>query len=143
MYHCDTAILGAPAVGPSSSRVPVVLIVDDDHVVAKTFERVLTLTGFHVLTAGNAADALGTLDALRPDAVILDMGMPLVNGLGLLYRIRSLEAHQYLPAIVLTGQNPLPDETLNEFNLLGAHVRYKPIRASELIETVRELLAPA
>ena len=51
----------------------------------------------------------------------------------------SRDAYQYLPAIVLTGQNPLPDETLNEFDILGAHVRYKPIRASDLIETVREL----
>ena len=125
--------------GPSSSHVPVVLIVDGAYIVAKTFQRVFTLAGFHVLTAANAIEALGTLDTLRPDAVIVDMGMRLVN-LGLLYRIRSLEVHQYLPAIVLTGQNPLPDETLNEFNLLGAHVRYKPIRASDLIETVCQLL---
>ena len=81
MDRCVTGILTAPAVSLVVA-LPVVLIVDDDEVVAKTFERILTLTGFHVLTAGNAVEALGTLDGLRPDAVILDMGMPLVNGLG-------------------------------------------------------------
>ena len=44
-----------------------------------------------------------------------------------------------VPAIVLTGPNPLADETLNEFNLLGAHLRHKPIGASDLIETVCQL----
>ena len=121
---------------------PVVLIVDDDRAVAKTSERILTRAGFNVFTAANAPEALDALDALRPDTVIVDMGMPFVNGLGLLYRIRSLDGHQYLPAIVLTGQNPLSDETLNECKLLGAHVRYKPIEANDLIQAVRTVCTP-
>jgi len=126
-------------VGPSP-HVSAVLIVDGDHIVAKTFERILALAGFAVRTAATAIEAHGTLKALRPDAVVIDTGMRSASGLGLLYHIRSLEMHQHLPAIVLTGQNPLPDEVLDEFDRLGAHVRYKPIGAADLIETVCQLL---
>jgi DNA-binding response OmpR family regulator len=124
---------------PTSPTHPMVLIVDDDPIVSKTFERVLVMGGFDVVMAHNATDALRMLDQNRPDAIIVDLLMPMVNGLGLLYRIRSLEAHQHLPAIVVTGLNPLPAETLAELATLDIAVRYKPIRGQDLLADARAL----
>jgi two-component system response regulator PrrA len=118
---------------------PTVLVVDDDEAVTKTFERTLIVGGFLVFTALNAQEALGHLDAHRPDAVILDVRMPLVNGLGLLYRMRTLEMFQHLPVLVVTGGS-LSTETLTELAALNATVRYKPIPAYELLAETRRLL---
>jgi DNA-binding response OmpR family regulator len=118
-----------------------ILVVDDDAAVTKTFERVLSDRGYRVLVARNAEQALRELDQTRPDAVIVDLRMPLVNGLGLLYRIRSREPHQkHLPVLVMTGDAALSDETLAELSTLGATVRYKPLRPTELLEAVRTLI---
>jgi DNA-binding response OmpR family regulator len=118
---------------------PTVLVVDDDEAVTKTFERALIVGGYRVLTAQSAADALHQLDTCRPNVVILDVFMPLVNGLGLLYRIRSLDTHQHLPVLIVTGGS-LSQETLAEIEALGATVRQKPIPASELLAVTRLLL---
>jgi DNA-binding response OmpR family regulator len=116
-----------------------ILVVDDDDAVTSTFERVLALHGYHVLTALNAEDALRQLDAGRPRAVLLDVRMPRVNGVALLYRIRSRDPFKQLPVLVITGI-PLSDEMLDEITALDARVRYKPVTVGELLADVQQLL---
>ena len=80
----------APAEGPlASSATRTILIVDDDRSVADTFARMLKLEGFNVATALNAEAGLELADSVRPDAIILDMRMPITNGLQFLRLVRS------------------------------------------------------
>lgn len=120
--------------------VATILVIDDDEAVVSTFERVLTFGGYRVLTAVSADEALRQLDESRPDALVLDVRMPRVNGLGLLYRIRARESYQRLPVLVVTGV-PLSDEMLDELSALGGKIRYKPIGAAELLADIRLLLS--
>jgi DNA-binding response OmpR family regulator len=117
-----------------------ILIVDDDEAVAKTFERVLTVGGYRVLIALSAKEALVQLDLNRPDAIIMDLRMPLVDGFGLLYRIRSRDAQQHLPVLVVTGDTTLTEDMLKELSDLGGKIRYKPIGAADLLAETRSLL---
>jgi len=117
-----------------------ILIVEDDDAVAKTFARVLGTRGYRVLVAQNAEDALREVDQSRPDAVIMDLRMPLVDGFGLLYRIRSREAQQHIPVLVVTGDTTLSEDMLKELSDLGAKVRYKPIEGADLVAEARALL---
>jgi DNA-binding response OmpR family regulator len=117
-----------------------ILVVDDDEAVTKTFDRVLSHHGYRVLVALSAEDALGILDQDRPDALIVDLRMPVIDGLGLLYRIRSREAQQHIPALVITGDTALSEDVLRELASLGAKVLYKPIEATVLFAEVRTLL---
>jgi two-component system response regulator PrrA len=117
-----------------------ILIVDDDEAVTKTFERVLTHHGYRALVALNAEDALRVLDQNRPDALIVDLRMPLIDGLGLLYRVRSREAQQHIPALIITGDTALSKDILDEIAALGAKVLYKPIEAATLLDEMRTLL---
>ena len=71
------------------TRTGRLLIVDDDEGVTQTFAGILRLEGHQVRTAGNAQDGLREAEEFRPDAIILDLRMPLVNGLGFLYRLRE------------------------------------------------------
>src|SRR5262245_62566629 len=63
-----------------------ILIVDDDEGVTQTFARMLRLEGYQVNTAVSAETGLEAADVSQPDAIILDLRMPLVDGLGFLRR---------------------------------------------------------
>jgi CheY-like chemotaxis protein len=65
-----------------------ILIVDDDEGVTQTFARMLRLEGYQVQTAVSAETGLVEAEESRPDAIILDLRMPLVDGLGF-WRLRA------------------------------------------------------
>src|SRR5216110_3147135 len=65
-----------------------ILIVDDDEGVTQTFARMLKLEGFQVRTAINAETGLKVASESQPNAIILDLRMPIVDGLGFLRRLR-------------------------------------------------------
>ena len=122
---------------PSNPRL---LIVDDDDVTSKTFARILTLEGFDVRTAGSAESGLREIEALRPDAVILDLRMPYINGLGLLYRLRAVDPGRQMPVAIVTGDQCLDDSVIRELRELGAEVRFKPLWVEDLVDVARSLV---
>src|SRR5262249_12336473 len=71
-----------------------VLVVDDDEGVALTFSRMLRLQGYRVETATNAETGLALAKAIKPDAIILDLRMPIFGGVEFLRRLRSAGAEQ-------------------------------------------------
>lgn len=118
-----------------------VLIIDDDEGVTQTFAGILRLEGHHVRTAGNAHDGLQEAELFDPDAIILDLRMPLVNGLGFLYRLR--ERNGRVPVTIVTGDATLSEEVMTEIQDLGADVLFKPIWTEELQGLAERLLARA
>jgi len=122
---------------PSNPRL---LIVDDDDVTSKTFARILTLEGFDVRTATSAESGLREIETLRPDAVILDLRMPYINGLGLLYRLRAVDPGRQMPVAIVTGDQCLDDSIIRELRELGAEVRFKPLWVEDLVDVARSLV---
>jgi DNA-binding response OmpR family regulator len=116
-----------------------VLIIDDDQAVAGAFASALTSAGYRVHIAHSAEGAFRELDAQRPDAIILDFRMPLINGLGFLYRLRARPAYRHMPVLLVTGE-PFTDELLVEVRDLGAEFRLKPIGVQELQGVIHRLL---
>ena len=86
-----------------------ILIVDDDEAVTQTFARMLELEGYAVRTAMSAESGLRQAEAHRPDAIILDLRMPLVDGLGFLRRLRGYEGQRGTPVAIVTGDYFLDD----------------------------------
>src|ERR1700675_3252646 len=80
-----------------------VLIVDDDEGVALTFSRMLRLQGYHVDTATNPAAGLKLAYAHHPDAIILDLRMPLVDGVEFLRRLRQSSGPRAPSVTIVTG----------------------------------------
>lgn len=116
-----------------------ILIVDDDTVVGDLFAKGLRGAGYEVSVVTSASDGLDRAKADRPDLIVLDFRMPLVNGLGFLYRLRETE-QQRTPVIVVTGDIPLADDVQAQFDELGAEVRFKPIALEQLIRAARTKL---
>jgi DNA-binding NarL/FixJ family response regulator len=80
-----------------------VLVVDDDPAFRRLAQRILDAFGFAVIgEAGNAATALSAAGTLRPDAVLVDIGLPDGDGIAL---ARELTALPWRPRVVLTSSN--------------------------------------
>ena len=128
-----------PAISADRSTSKI-LIVDDDEGVTQTFARMLRLEGYQVRTAVSAEKGLQEAEQSHPDAIILDLRMPLVDGLGFLRRLRSRDEHGSTPVAIVTGDYFLDDAVSNELRELGAELRFKPLWLEDLVGLARNLL---
>jgi two-component system OmpR family response regulator len=117
-----------------------ILIVDDDEGVTQTFARMLRLEGYQVRTAVSAETGLQEAKASAPDAIILDLRMPLVDGLGFLRRLRERDEQRTTPVAIVTGDYFLDDSVSAELRELGAELRFKPLWLEDLVGLARNLL---
>ena len=117
-----------------------ILIVDDDEGVTTTFARMLTLEGYDVKTAFNAETGLQLANESLPDAIILDLRMPLVDGLGFLRQFRAIDVRRSTPVAIVTGDYFLDDSVARELRELGAELRFKPLWLEDLVGLARNLL---
>lgn len=85
-----------------------VLVVDDDPVVGKSFNRVLAAKGYAVITAQNGEDALRKLSAEKYDLVYTDIKMPGMSGIEVAERVKA--SQPWLPVVVITGYGTLADQ---------------------------------
>jgi two-component system, OmpR family, response regulator PrrA len=131
----------APAETHSTeSATPTILIVDDDRSVADTFARMLKLEGFSVATALNAERGLELADNVRPQAIILDMRMPITNGLQFLRTIRSKPHLVDIPVAIVTGDYFLAEPIQHELKALGASLRFKPLWLEDLVALAKTMV---
>jgi DNA-binding response OmpR family regulator len=119
-----------------------ILIVDDDPSVTETFERMLRLEGYHVVTALSAEAGLSQAERASPNAIILDLRMPLTDGLQFLRIVRTKPGLQKVPVAIVTGDYFLDQQVSNELRELGADLRFKPLWLEDLLALARNLLKP-
>jgi DNA-binding response OmpR family regulator len=124
----------------SDTPNPKILIVDDDEGVTQTFARMLRLEGYQVRTAVSAETGLQEAKVSAPDAIILDLRMPLVDGLGFLRRLREHDEQRTTPVAIVTGDYFLDDSVSAELRELGAELRFKPLWLEDLVGLARNLL---
>lgn len=128
------------ALQESSTGPAKILIVDDDEGVTQTFARMLRLEGYNVRTAVTAESGLKEARISHPDAIILDLRMPLVDGLGFLRQLRTYDAQKATPVAIVTGDYFLDDAVSSELRELGAELRFKPLWLEDLVGLARNLL---
>jgi DNA-binding response OmpR family regulator len=117
-----------------------ILIVDDDQGVTETFAHMLRLQGYVVRTALTAETGLREAAESQPSAIILDLCMPSLDGLGFLRRLRQTEASRATPVAIVTADYFLDDEISAELHALGAELRFKPLWLEDLVDLARNLL---
>jgi CheY-like chemotaxis protein len=124
-----------------STSVPrTILIVDDDPLTVDQFARMLRLEGYYVVTACDGAEGLQKALLEQPDAMILDLRMPLMDGAALLAQFRSVSQLRDVPAVIVTGDYSLDGATLDRLQALGAQVQFKPLWIDDLVGIVNTLL---
>jgi len=119
-----------------------ILFVDDDEAVTQTFARMLELEGYAVRTAVNAESGLREATEHSPDAIILDLRMPVMDGLGFLRRLRGHANQRSTPVAIVTGDYFLDESVSTELRQLGAELKFKPMWLEDLVGLARTLLEP-
>ncbi len=118
------------------------LIVDDEENTLQSYARMLRLEGYTVFIADNAEDGLRAAERHRPDAVILDLRMPLIDGLAFLRRLRAREATRGTPVAIVTGDYFVEDVLgAADLHALGAEIHFKPLWLEDLVALAGRLLA--
>ncbi len=116
-----------------------VLNVDDSVTMRKIVSIALRGKGYEVLEAANGMEALQGMKEKRPDAIILDINMPVMNGIEFLKERSKVAAYASIPVVVLTTQGE--DGLKNEALALGAKAfMIKPFKKEELVSTIEGLL---
>jgi two-component system response regulator MprA len=113
------------------------LVVDDDAAVREALAVVLTLDGFRVTTAACGREGIRTLSTERPDAVILDVLMPGIDGLEVCRRIRA--TGDRTPVLMLTARAEVAERVAG-LEAGADDYLVKPFAREELIARLRALL---
>ena len=80
-----------------------IVLVEDDEMVARMYQKVFSLGGFAVVVASDGEEGLGKIRQILPDLVILDVMMPKMNGLEVLDKLKHDQATKDIPVIMLTN----------------------------------------
>jgi len=115
-----------------------VLFVDDQPEVLRLYSRGLEVSGYRVLTADSVEGGMEIIATEHVDAVLVDLKMPYINGMGMLYRLRK--DHPHMPVAIVTGMQNLDKDTLKEIATLEATIRYKPLSIVQIQRLVDELV---
>ena len=116
--------------------MPTVLVVDDEPKIVQLARDYLEHAGFGVLTAGDGASALQSARTRQPDLIVLDLGLPGLDGLEVM---RSIRASSSTPIVVLTARDTELDKLLG-LELGADDYVTKPFSPRELVARVRAVL---
>ena len=84
---------------------PLVLIVEDQQDLRQLYVEHLTMSGFDVIEAGNGIDAVRSTSALRPDVVLMDLSLPIVDGWEATRRLKADAGTAHIPIVAFTAHD--------------------------------------
>jgi CheY-like chemotaxis protein len=115
---------------------PLVLVVEDDPRIQELLEEMLTLSGYRVQATDSALGAAALVRRLRPDAVLLDLGLPYRSGATVLQEIKLDPQTRDVPVVIVSAMT----ETLSpERRALADAVLSKPVSLNGLLSTLHRL----
>jgi two-component system, OmpR family, response regulator MprA len=114
-----------------------ILVVDDDAPIRRMLDRTLSAEGYAVETAADGGEALAAVERSTPDLVVLDVGMPGVDGLSVSRRLRAKGLS--VPVLLLTARDSVPDRVAG-LDAGADDYLVKPFATEELLARVRALL---
>jgi two-component system, NtrC family, nitrogen regulation response regulator NtrX len=121
----------------ASRRKPLVLVVDDESDIRSSLRMILEYEGYELADASSGEEALHRVETDRPDAVILDIKMPRMDGLEVLARLKQAEPG--LPVVVISGHGTIA--TAVEATRLGAFdFMEKPLERDRVLLVLRNAL---
>jgi two-component system KDP operon response regulator KdpE len=119
------------------TNVPTILVIDDSLDMRKVMQIVLHDQGYRVLTAEDGETGLQLVREQRPDLVVLDLSMPVVDGWEVCERIRE---HSTVPIIIVTAAHVTDEDMVRGLDMGANDYVVKPFRNSVLLARIRNAL---
>ena len=126
-----------PESTPAGSGRGLVLVIEDETVIADVIRRYLVAAGFGVRVYGSGRDGLAAIQQDRPAAIVLDIGLPDMDGLDICRQLRA--AGDWTPVLFVTARDEDIDRILG-LELGGDDYLVKPFNPRELVARVRAVL---
>ncbi len=122
-----------------SQPKPTILVVEDSDVFRKFITSTLEKQGYHVVTAVNGAAGLETVKSTKPDLILLDCEMPVMNGLEMCKKLKEDESTEDIPIIFLTAVDT-PQNIVDCFEMDAENYLSKPISGKLLTSQIEAVL---
>jgi len=120
----------------SMLRRATVLVVEDDADLRHLYRTALALEGYTVREARSGFEALSSIDRNPPDLVVLDLGLPGIDGLAVREELAAGVQSRRIPIVIVTASASVPA------NIDVACVLTKPVSPDDLLQTVAKCLRP-
>ena len=118
---------------------PRIVVAEDDPMVLELINTRLELAGFRTFTARNGTEALSRIAHVRPDGLVLDINMPVLDGFQVLERLKMGSSVHRTPTLVLTARNR-PEDVKRAIELGARDFIAKPFKDDQLIARVHRLV---
>lgn len=117
-----------------------IMIVEDDTLVQRMYQKVFSYEGFETVTADNGEDGMNKVKADKPSLILLDVMMPKVNGMQMLKELKGDPELKKIPVVILT--NLANDAIINEaFNLgVEGYLIKSEINNEKIVEEIKQYL---
>ncbi|WP_309895519.1 response regulator [Archangium sp.] len=106
------------------------LIVDDEVAILEALTDILSVEGYEVATAANGAEGLKRAGEARPDLILLDLMMPVMDGQEMLRRLKESPDLRTIPVVVMSAGR------VSKSELQGSRFLAKPFELDDLLDTV-------
>ena len=120
--------------------MPTILIVEDNEPSRDVLARRLARRGYGAVVAVDGKDALAVARSARPDLILMDLGLPVMDGWEATRRLKDDASTQHMPIIVLSAHAMTTDREL-ALSAGGDEFDTKPVRFPQLLEKLEFLLA--
>lgn len=117
---------------------PFILVVDDNKITTKLLRRYLEANGYEALEAYDGIDCLEKVEVRQPDAIVLDVMMPRLDGYETSKRLKANEATKHIPVVIVTALNDVANQ-IKSIEAGADDFLSKPIEEKLLIAKVKLL----
>ena len=122
------------------AEAPSILLVEDDPATRETLRRTVEKEGWTVVEAENGQVALNRLESARPQLVLLDLMMPVMDGFEFLRVMRQREGFDAIPVVVVTSKDLTADDRSRLNDRVQRVIQKGTYSRSDLVEEIRRLL---
>jgi two-component system, cell cycle response regulator DivK len=122
--------------------MPTILLVEDNEINRDMLARRLRRRGFDVVIAGDGQEGVALTRKLQPDLVLMDMSLPLLDGLSATRTLKQDDATGHIPVVALTAHSIFYDEARAGRAGCDAY-ETKPVELERLLETIERLIGGA
>src|SRR3954465_7645070 len=119
-----------------------VLLVEDDVMNREMIARYLEMSGYRVISAGDGANAVLLAKKAHPALILMDMGLPILNGWQATHRIKTTPETQNIPIVALTAF-AMAEDRAKCFAIGCDAFESKPVNFDRLLATMEKLLSNA